>query len=151
MFHIVFSWIEWNTLGMGIWIHGDHAGRGTCLAKDTAWPHVLGMKTSQTFTTDAVLLAHLLDRLEGKVTPDAAQYRLVAQRLGQALSDLPAGDALDAVLRDSPAATLLYENLNYHHAGLCRSSLDTALAAEISARDAISRAMRPTPAHGTAD
>ena len=30
--------------------------------------------------------------------PDAAQYRLVAQRLGQVLGDMPAGDALDAVL-----------------------------------------------------
>lgn len=110
----------------------------------------MGMKTSQTFTTDAVLLAHLLDRLEGKEVPDAAQYRLVAQRLGQALNDLPAGDALNAVLHDSPAATLLYENLNYQHAGLCRSDLDAALAAELSARDAISRAMRPAPAHGAA-
>ena len=120
------------------------------MQKSLHGPKSWGMKTSQTFTTDAVLLAHLLDRLEDKGVPDAAQYRLVAQRLGQALGDLPAGDALDAVLRDSPAATLLYENLNYQHAGLCRTGVDTALAAEISARDAISRAMRPTPAHGTA-
>ena len=109
------------------------------------------MKTSLTSTTDAVLLAHLLDRLERSAAPDAAQYRLVAQRLGQVLGDMPAGDALDAVLRDSPAAALLYENLNYQHAGLCRSSLDTALAAELGARDAITRAMQPTSAHGAAD
>ena len=121
---------------------------GPC--KSTAQPQVLGMKTPQTFTTDAVLLAHLLDRLERSATPDAAQYRLVAQRLGQVLDDLPAGDALNAVLRESPAATLLYENLNYHHAGLCRSSLDKALAAELGARDAIARAMQPTSAHGAA-
>lgn len=108
------------------------------------------MKTSSTFTTDAVLLAHLLDRLEGSSSPDAGQYRLVAQRLGLALGDMPAGEALDAVLQGSPAATLLYENQNYQHAGLCRSSLDTALAAEIGARDAITRAMRPTSAHGAA-
>ena len=109
------------------------------------------MKTSQTFTTDAVLLAHLLDRLERGGSPDAGQYRLVAQRLGQVLGDVPAGEALDAVLRDSPSATLLYENLNYQHAGLCRSNLDTALAAELGARDAIARAMRPTSAHGATD
>jgi hypothetical protein len=36
----------------------------------------------------------------------------------------------------------VYENLNYQHAGLCRSSLDVSLAAEVSARDAIARAMR---------
>ena len=119
--------------------------------KNTAWPHVLVMKTPQTFTTDAVLLAHLLDRLESGVAPDAAQYRLVAQRLADVLDDLPAGDALNAVLRESPAASLLYENINYQHAGLCRSSLDTALAAELGARDAIARAMRPTPAHDAAD
>ncbi len=108
------------------------------------------MTTSQTSTTDAVLLAHLLDRLERGGSPDAAQYRLVAQCLAEVLGDVPAGDALDAVLRESPAATLLYENLNYQHAGLCRSSLDTALAAELGARDAIARAMRPTSAHGAA-
>ena len=108
------------------------------------------MKTSSIFTTDAVLLAHLLDRLEGSGTPDAGQYRLVAERLGQTLVELPAGEALDAVLRNSPAATLLYENLHYQHAGLCRSSLDSALAAELSARDTITRAMRPTSAHGAA-
>ena len=38
-----------------------------------------------------------------------------------------------------PTVSELYENLNYAHAGLCRSPLETGLAAEVAARAAISR------------
>jgi len=44
----------------------------------------------------------------------------------------------------------VYENLNYQHAGLCRSALDASLAAELAARKAIERAMHgagPEAAH----
>jgi hypothetical protein len=36
----------------------------------------------------------------------------------------------------------LYENLNYEHAGLCRSALESGLAAEVAARAAIAGARR---------
>lgn len=36
----------------------------------------------------------------------------------------------------------VYENMNYQHAGLCRSALDVSLAAEGAAKEAIARAMR---------
>jgi|KBSMisStandDraft_5_1062788.scaffolds.fasta_scaffold2640195_1 hypothetical protein len=101
------------------------------------------MKTSQTLNTNAALIAQLLDRLEHSARPDADQYRLVVQRLAAELGRVQDADALDALLSASPAAAELYENLNYQHAGLCRSLLDASLAAELSARDAIARAMRP--------
>jgi hypothetical protein len=46
-------------------------------------------------------------------------------------------DDLQAVLNTFPAAAELYENLNYQHAGLCRSPLDRSLAAEVKARELI--------------
>ena len=101
------------------------------------------MKTSQTLKTDAALIAQLLERLERSGRPDADQYRQVVQRLAHELGRVQGPDALDALLSASPAAAELYENLNYEHAGLCRSLLDASLAAELSAREAIARAMRP--------
>ncbi len=88
-------------------------------------------------------LAHLLERLERSTQPvSAEQYRSVVDRLSQALARVPAGDALQAVLGAHPAAAELYENMNYQHAGLCRSPLDQALGAELKAREAIGRASR---------
>jgi hypothetical protein len=46
------------------------------------------------------------------------------------------------VLGAHPAAAELYENLQYEHAGLCRSPLEAALNAELLAGAAIQRAMR---------
>jgi hypothetical protein len=46
------------------------------------------------------------------------------------------------VLEAFPSVAELYENLNYQHAGLCRSSLDAGLAAEAAARVAIERARK---------
>jgi hypothetical protein len=102
------------------------------------------MNSSRTLTTNAVLLAQLLERLERGGHPDAGQYRLVAQRLAQELARVDDFDALDAVLEAHPAAARIYENMNYQHAGLCRSLLDTSLAAEQRAREAIAKAMRPS-------
>lgn len=91
------------------------------------------------------VLAALLERLEhSQAAVDAQQYRSVVLRLGEALalSDQSAG--LDAVLEEFPAARELYENLNYQHAGLCRSALDVALSAELTARQWIAQARQDT-------
>jgi hypothetical protein len=86
-------------------------------------------------------LAHLLQKLEASREPvSAEQYRSVAERLGAELARVPADAAVQAVLDMHPAAAEIYENVNYRHAGLCRSRLETALAAELSAREAIERA-----------
>jgi hypothetical protein len=91
------------------------------------------------------LLGRLLQRLEQqprRVT--AQQYRAVAQRLAQALADVPADDesqrALRALMTALPALAEVYENLHYEHAGLCRTPLVAAACAEVAARDAIARA-----------
>jgi hypothetical protein len=91
--------------------------------------------------TSTRVLAALLERLERSPTAvDAQQYRSVVRHLADALEHYDAGDGLDALLAEFPAASQLYENLQYEHAGLCRSSLDAALAAEMQARQWIARA-----------
>jgi len=95
-------------------------------------------------------LAQLLERLEhSKVPVGAEQYRSVVLHLVDEFADAPLGAEFGALLDAYPAAAELYENLNYQHAGLCRSGLDAALAAELRAREVIARAMRP--AAGDAD
>jgi hypothetical protein len=90
-----------------------------------------------------VTLAQLLQRLEASAVAVAPeQYRSVARRLAEELSRAPAGEALDAVLATFAAAAELYENLNYQHAGLCRSPLEPSLNAELAARQALQRAAR---------
>jgi hypothetical protein len=61
-------------------------------------------------------------------------------------ADVESGPALGRLLDHYPAAAELYENVNYAHAGLCRTALDVSLAAEMRAREAIARAMRRTEA-----
>jgi hypothetical protein len=96
-------------------------------------------KTSLTVTH---VLAELLERLEHSTQPvAAAQYRSVVLHLIDELADVEPGMGLRALLDTHPAAAELYENVNYQHAGLCRSALDAAIAAEGQARQAISRAM----------
>jgi hypothetical protein len=98
---------------------------------------------------DLAAMAALLERLEG--TPhraraaSAAQYREVVQQLGALLARAEPGAALDAVLAAAPATAQLYENLQYAHAGLCRSPLDQALGAELAASAAIEKARRAGP------
>lgn len=102
------------------------------------------MKTS-TPTQDlgaTYALAHLLERLDHSTVPvDAAQYRSVVVRLAEALAQAVPGAALTTLLERWPATAEVYENINYQFAGLCRSNLDLALAAEIEARRAIERAI----------
>lgn len=96
-------------------------------------------KTSLTVTH---VLAELLERLEHSTQPVAAgQYRSVVLHLIDEFAEIEPGQGLRALLDTHPAASELYENVNYQHAGLCRSALDAATAAESQARQAISRAM----------
>lgn len=90
--------------------------------------------------TVVAALARLLQRLDNSpMAVSADQYRSVVQRLSDALRDAEPGPALDALLAALPAVAELYENLNYQHAGLCRSPLEAALNAELAARQAIAR------------
>lgn len=99
--------------------------------------------SSQADLTVATVLAQLLERLDQSPTPvDPDQYRSVARRLRDELARLPAGDALSALLQQSPATAELYENLQYEHAGLCRAPLERSLNTEMQAREVIARAQR---------
>lgn len=103
------------------------------------------MNTTPSFTVHRklVVLARILDRLERGAHPvDAERFRAVAGRLAAELEAVPFDAGLDAVLRTFPAVAEMYENLNYRHAGLCRSALEPALAAELAARAAIDSARR---------
>lgn len=100
-----------------------------------------------TASRNLVMLARMLERLDrSTVAVDPQQYRAVVGQLGEMLLAAPHDAALEAVLQASPATAELYENLQYAHAGLCRSPLDPALQAELAARDAIAAA-RKRPAH----
>jgi len=109
---------------------------------------MLRMNANQTPThkTDLAVthvLAQLLERLEHSSEPvGAEQYRSVVMHLVHEFGDVESDAGLGQLLDAYPAAAQLYENLNYQHAGLCRSSLDASLAAELAAKSAIERAMR---------
>jgi len=97
----------------------------------------------QSDLTTTRVLAVLLERLDqSKVAVDPQQYLSVVRRLTDALRESEASDGLTAVLNQFPAAAELYENLNYQHAGLCRTPLDSALSAEQLARQWINRAQQ---------
>ncbi|MES2412842.1 MAG: hypothetical protein V4614_03520 [Pseudomonadota bacterium] len=99
--------------------------------------------TPKTDLTNTLVLAELLERLDLSAIPvDANQYRIVAEHLASEFGEVAQGDELRALLDTHPAAAELYENLNYQHAGLCRSALDTSLASEQLAKQAIANAMR---------
>jgi len=90
-----------------------------------------------------VLLAQLLERLDRSVVAvGAGQYRSVARHLIEEFDGLQGDAALSDLLDAYPSAAELYENLQYRHAGLCRSPLDLSLDAELQARKAIARAMQ---------
>lgn len=113
-------------------------------------PQVLKMNTTKPLTSHSNLtvthvLAELLERLEHSAVPvGAEQYRTVVQHLASELKEIQPGKALGALLDTHPAASELYENVNYQHAGLCRSTLETSLDAERQAREAINKAMNRT-------
>jgi hypothetical protein len=99
------------------------------------------MNNSVTLNKNLVLLARVLERLEHSTEAvDAEQYRSVVNHLASELAVAPQDAGLQAVLQACPAAAELYENINYQHAGLCRSALDLAIAAEAGAREAIDKA-----------
>ena len=90
-------------------------------------------------------LAALLERLEN--SPDAVgadQYRSVVTHLVHELAAVEPDDALRTLLDAHPASAQVYENLNYQHAGLCRSSLEFSLAAEMQAKQVIERVKSAT-------
>jgi hypothetical protein len=96
-----------------------------------------------TASRNLVTLARMLERLDrSDVAVDPQQYRGVVEHLAEVLRTVPHDAALEAVLDASPAAAELYENLQYQHAGLCRSPLEAALNAELAARSAIDAARR---------
>jgi hypothetical protein len=96
-----------------------------------------------TASKNLVMLARMPERLDRSAVPvDPQQYRGVVEHLSEALRSAGPGAALEAVLEASPATAELYENLQYQHAGLCRSPLETALNAELAARGAIDAARR---------
>ena len=96
------------------------------------------MKATQTIPMNLALLAQLFERMDRGSRPvDGAQYRDVALRLSQEIEQTDDHEAVQALLSASPAAAELYENMHYAHAGLCRSPLDAALAAEAAAVAAI--------------
>jgi hypothetical protein len=96
-----------------------------------------------TVSKNLVMLARMLERLDrSEVAVDPQQYRGVVEHLAEVLRTAPQDAALDAVLAASPATAELYENLQYQHAGLCRSPLESALNAELAARAAIDAARR---------
>jgi hypothetical protein len=91
-----------------------------------------------TASKNLVMLARVLERLDRSSEPvDPQQYRGVVEHLGEVLRNAPHDAALEAVLEASPATAELYENLQYQHAGLCRSPLEQALNAELAARAVI--------------
>ncbi len=103
------------------------------------------MNTTPSLTVhrNLVVLAQVLDRLERSAQPaNADQFRAVAGRVAAELDAAPHDAVLEAVLDRFPAVAEIYENLNYQHAGLCRSALDAASAAELAARAAIDSARR---------
>ncbi|MCX2860710.1 hypothetical protein OOZ63_02535 [Paucibacter sp. PLA-PC-4] len=88
-----------------------------------------------------IAMTQLLERVDANpALVGAGQYRKLVQTV-QALidaDDLP-GDALLAVLRASPAAAQLYENLHYDRSGLSQSPLELAIDSELSARQFLGR------------
>jgi hypothetical protein len=108
--------------------------------------------TPVTVSKNLFVLAGMLERLERSGKPvDAGQYQALSARLSAELNAAPQEAALEAVLATFPAVAQLYENLNYQHAGLCRSPLDAALAAEVAARKAIEAARRAAPGPAAVD
>ena len=97
------------------------------LAIEAAGPHLRAMKTLQSPSRTAAVLAQLLERLDASRTSvDAHQYRTVVARLSDMLAD-PDVD-WQPLLDESAVAAAIYENLHYAEAGLCRSPLEAPRA-----------------------
>lgn len=85
-------------------------------------------------------LSRLLDRLErSPKAADPDQYKTLVARIADEFERVRMDETLGTLLQWLPAAAELYENLNYAHAGLCRSPLKPALESEIAMRDLLAR------------
>ena len=99
------------------------------------------MNTPLTTHRNLVTLVQVLRRMERSSVPvDPDQYRSVIEHLKTELRGHPRDAALESLLAAVPELAELYENLNYEHAGLCRSPLEAAVRAEQAARAAIAAA-----------
>lgn len=99
------------------------------------------MDNSPVISKNLVALAKMLEQLErSPQAVDADQFRFVVDHIKAALESAPRDATLEAVLATFPATAELYENMQYEHAGLCRSPLDVAMKAEMAARSAIEAA-----------
>ena len=100
------------------------------------------MTTPLTTHRNLVTLVQVLRKLEhSRVPVDPEQYRTLVAHITAELQSHPKDAGLEALLSAVPELAELYENLNYPHAGLCRSPLDASVRAEQAALDAISGAM----------
>lgn len=105
------------------------------------------MDNSPVISKNLVMLARMLERLERSGTPvDADQFRMVVDHLKAELAATPHDSALEAVLATFPCTAELYENMQYEHAGLCRTPLEFATKAEIDARRVIDAVRGAPPA-----
>jgi hypothetical protein len=99
------------------------------------------MNTPLTTHRNLVALAQVLRRLERSSVPvDPEQYRSLVTHITAELENHPRDAGLEMLLAAAPELAELYENIQYEHAGLCRSPLDAAVSAEKAARAAIFRA-----------
>jgi hypothetical protein len=87
-------------------------------------------------------MAGLLERLDRqRSSASAEQYRRVARQVSTLLAQAEPDEHLQFLLNAAPASAMLYENLRYDVAGLCRAPLEMALNAELAATAAIKKAM----------
>jgi hypothetical protein len=101
------------------------------------------MTTPLTTHRNLVTLVQVLRKLEhSRVPVDPDQYRALVAQLGAELQNHPKDAGLEALLAAVPELAELYENLNYAHAGLCRSPLEASVRAEQMALEAIDAARR---------
>jgi hypothetical protein len=104
------------------------------------------MTTPLTTHRNLVALVQVLRKLEhSRVHVDPEQYRSVVAHITAELRNHPQDAGLEALLGAVPELAELYENLQYEHAGLCRSPLEASVRAEQQARAAIDAA-RSKPA-----
>jgi hypothetical protein len=101
------------------------------------------MNTPLTTHRNLVTLAQVLRRLERSSVPvDPEQYRSLVHHITAELENHPRDAGLEMLLAAAPELAEIYENLQYEHAGLCRSPLEAAVSAEQAARTAIGKAAK---------
>jgi hypothetical protein len=101
------------------------------------------MNTPLTTHRNLVTLAQVLRRLERSSVPvDPEQYRSLVHHITAELANHPRDAGLEMLLAAAPELAELYENIQYEHAGLCRSPLEASVSAEKAARAALAKAAR---------